>query len=158
MTRTKRMMAPALRTSTTDRLGPASRGSSRFTLALGCFLVSFPFWFFRLFFQFLPRGPSGLPSLGDEPLVSELASNHHASRPRPQPSLCNHLPTPLFMLIPRKATPPGLGIWLEMGSRKGRVGPEGTMMMGVKMWRGWARWLKTYKKMSIVPVGDSFGS
>lgn len=68
------------------------------------------------------------------------------------------MPTPLFMLIPRKATPPGLGIWLEMGSRKGRVGPEGTMMMGVKMWRGWARWLKTYKKMSIVPVGDSFGS
>lgn len=30
--------------------------------------------------------------------------------------------------------------------------------MGVKMWRGWARWLKTHKKMSVVPVGDSFGS
>lgn len=61
------------------------------------------------------------------------------------------------MLIPRKATLPGLGIWLEMGSRKGRVGPEGTMMMGLND-GGWARWLKTHKKMSIVPVGDGFGS
>lgn len=62
------------------------------------------------------------------------------------------------MLIPRKATPPGLGIWLEVGSRKGTVWPEDSMMMGVKMWRGWARWLKTHKKMSVVPVCDSFGS
>lgn len=105
-----------------------------------------------MFFQFLPRGPSGLPSLGDGPLAS----------PRQQDHVLSHLSAitshPLLMLIPRQATPPDLGILLEMGSRKGRVGPEGTMMMGVKMWRGWERWLKTHKKMSVVPVGDSFGS
>lgn len=35
------------------------------------------------------------------------------------------------MLIPRKATLPGLGIRLEMGSSKGRVELAGTMMMGL---------------------------
>lgn len=61
------------------------------------------------------------------------------------------------MLIPRKATLPGLGIWLEMGSRKGRVGPEGTMTMGLNDGGG-GQDGKTHKKMFIVPVGDGFGS
>lgn len=78
----KRMMAPALHTSTTDRLGPAlalAAPGSPLHLDLSRLLpILVPPSL--LFFQFLPRGPSGLPSLGDKPLAAELASHHHGSR------------------------------------------------------------------------------
>lgn len=125
----KRMMAPALHTSTTDRLGPA------FTLAApGSPLHSDAFLSpshsgspSLLFFQFLPRGPSGLPSLSDEPLSQNWPHITMPAGPQHTPSAISLRSSvhPLFTLIPGKATLPGLGIWLEMGSRKGRVGPEG---------------------------------
>lgn len=75
------MMALALHTSTTDRLGPAltlaAPGSRLHSDAFSSPSHSgspLPF--------VLPvstKGPGGLPSLGDEPLASELASHHHAS-------------------------------------------------------------------------------
>lgn len=66
---------------------------------------------------------------------------------------------PLFLLLPRKATTPGLWIWLELGSRKGRVcGQKAKAMVGMKMWRHWERWIKTHRKMSAFPGGEGFGS
>lgn len=92
-------------------------GNYRFSLALRCFLVSFPFWIF-LFFQFLPRGPSCLSNLSDELLGPELASHHHANRTMSSAiSLKSHV-HPLFMLILLKAILPVLEIWLEIGSKK----------------------------------------
>lgn len=40
----------------------------------------------------------------------------------------------------------------------GEWGQKATVMVGMMMCRGWARWLKTHKKMSAVLGGDSFGS
>lgn len=82
-----------------------------------------------LFFHFLPRGPSGLPSLGDEPLASELAPRHHASRTTAH-ILLSHLSAitcpPHFHAPSQK----GRTIWpwdlARVGEQKGEgVWPEG---------------------------------
>lgn len=132
MTRTKRMTAQALHTSTTDRPGPASaqqlqvHSRTRMLSRLLPILV-LPF--------VLPVSTKGAPVVFQVLVMSLWSQNWPRittpAGPRPQPSLCDHPSTPLFMLIPREATLPGLGIRLEMGSRKGRVGPEGTMVMGL---------------------------
>lgn len=162
MTRTKRMMALALHTSTTDRLGPAHTLAAPGSCLHSMLSRLLPILVLPslLFFQFLPRGPSGLPSLGDEPLASELASRHHASRTtaHPQPSLCNHLSAPFSCSFPERPHYLALGFGLRWGAEMGDWGQKATVMVGMMMCRGWARWLKTHKKMFAVPGGDSSGS
>lgn len=151
-------MAPALHTSTTDRLGPAlalaAPGSRLHSDAFSS--PSHSGSPSLLFFQFLPRGPSGLPSLGDEPQnwphITMPAGPQHTSSSAVSLQPPAHPP---FTLIPGKATLPGLGIWLELGSRRGGWGQKAKVMVGMKMWRGWARWFKTHKKMSAIPGGDT---
>lgn len=78
-------MAPALRSSMTDRRRPPQRPQVD-SPALGCFLISFLSWFpLPLSVQFLPGGPSGLPGHSDEP-PARVGPTSPASRTSVPPS------------------------------------------------------------------------
>lgn len=158
-------MGPAPHTSTTDRLGPALALAAPGPCLHSDAFSSPPHSGFPLpfcsssFYQGAPvvfrvSAMSLWPQ--DWPPVTMPAGPQHTSFSAISLRSPVH---PCFLLLPRKATPPGLGIWLELGSRKGRVcGQKAKAMVGMKMWRRWERWIKTHRKMSAVPGSEGFGS